>query len=135
MPPKKDAKGPAKGKQGKQMKDFLPANAKLPREGVPLKPPEEFEPERVFAFSPCPVLDEWPGHEAAQEHDYSLKNEEGEDKEFEDPFEYTMPPSFADFERKKIRWLRPYEYLIEFQKDLERQRTKEENKTLFRRKR
>ena len=47
MPPKKDNKTPGgKGKAGKPAKDFLPPNAKAPREGAQLKAVEEVGGEK-----------------------------------------------------------------------------------------
>lgn len=63
MPPKKD-KGKAGGKAGRPLKDVLPPNAKPPREGQPLKQPEEAGegPIRDYTYKPFPLFPEWPGN-------------------------------------------------------------------------
>lgn len=135
MPPKKDAKAPGgKGKQGKPAKDFIPANSKPPREGAVLKPVEEFGGEKQHSYLPYPVFPDWPGDEAAREHDFSLKDEEGNDVEYEDETPISLPPSFQEFEKDEIQWLRPRDFLREVAIERELQRMKDEGRTLFKRK-
>ena len=59
------------------------------------------------------MFPDWPGDEAAREHDFAPKDEEGKDIEFTDETVITLPPSFHEFERDDIQWLRPHEFLRE----------------------
>lgn len=141
-PPKGKDKGAAKGKQGTQLKDILPANAKQPREGQPVEPLEEptaegiLPQDRKYEYLPYPDFPVWPGNQEVQtvcdqeKHAIidSIQKEKGdgadasdeednltlpEDKLFSDDYKFFLPPSFHEFERRKIKWLRPKEYLYE----------------------
>lgn len=71
-PPKGKDKGAAKGKQGTQLKDVLPPNAKQPREGEPIEPLEEQaddelqKQERNYEYFPYPDFPLWPGNQEVQ---------------------------------------------------------------------
>ena len=136
MPPKGKDKGGAKGKAGAQLKDILPPNAKQPREGVTLEPIEEpteegvQNEERHYEYLPYHDYPSWPGNEEVQAlHDTekqeiidTVQNHLGEDgnvsceedniqvpddKLFYDDHQFYVPPSFHEFERRKIKWKRP----------------------------
>lgn len=84
MSKKKDAakKGAPVGnyKMGKQMKEILPPNSKLPRESIPCKPDGEPCPVREFEYEPFELFPEWPGNDQAIAHDYTVgcsKDENG----------------------------------------------------------
>ena len=158
MPGKPKDKGGAKAKQGAQLKDILPPTAKQPREGEHLEqieePADEGVPlqDRKYEYLPYTNYPLWPGNlevtelfekektdleEAMQnlssdKKDDRSDNEEvkevPEDKLFTDEFEFFMPPSFNEFERKCIRWLRPDDYLYEISHDKEVKTTKNDKK-------
>ena len=87
MPPKQ--KGDSKGrKPGRPLKDLIP-QGKPPREGLPPKAPDHVEPTREFDCLPPVMFPPWPGDEAALAHNF---DEEGD---FEDHFEFSLPPSFS----------------------------------------
>jgi hypothetical protein len=136
----KDKGGAKGGKQGTQLKDILPANAKLPREGLLLEPIEEptdegMQPQdRQYEYLPYPDFPVWPGNQEVQaacdkeklelieclekEEGANVSGDEGainvpEDKLFIDEFKFFLPPSFHEFEKRKMKWLRPKEYLLE----------------------
>ena len=141
MPPKpKDVKkGAPVGnyKQGKLLKDILPANCKPPREGVSLN--SELQPEihRTNTYEPYANIPEWPGNDEAKNNDFTkdaVKSEDGNFAKFEDHTKIYLPPSFTEFEKNDIHWLRPEEYLREIAYDNEFQKRKMERKLLNRKK-
>jgi hypothetical protein len=142
MPPKpKDVKkgGPAGGsyKTGKPLKDILPANSKPPREGAPLNGEIQPDINRSYTYEPYPNIVEWPGNDEAKNNDYTkdcVKNEDGTWSKFEDPNKMHLPPSFHEFEKGEIQWLRPDEYLREVAYENEIQKRKLERKLLNRKK-
>ncbi len=74
MPPK--GKDPKKGapvgnyKAGKLMKDILPAGAKPPREGAPIKVDGEVDVHRTYAYEPYMNFPDWTTNDDAKNHDY-----------------------------------------------------------------
>jgi len=82
MPPKgKEAKkGAPVGnfKAGKLMKDILPPGSKPPREGQVAKLEGEIKIDRNLEYEPMPQFPDWPGNDAANAHDFSLKPGNGE---------------------------------------------------------
>jgi hypothetical protein len=101
MPPKpKDVKkGAPSGnfKQGKLLKDILPANCKPPREGVSLNAELQPEISRSYTYEPYPNIPEWPGNDEAKNNDFTkdaVKNDEGHYQKFEDHSKIYLPPSF-----------------------------------------
>jgi hypothetical protein len=78
MPPKQKEKL-GKGKQGKPIKEIIPSHIKNPyREGIPMKVIEEAEPKHEYTYKPYNGFPEWPGLEAAKEHDFTgERNEDG----------------------------------------------------------
>lgn len=151
-------KGGVKGKQGTQLKDILPPNAKQPREGEPIEPVEEPAEEGVpkqdrhYEYLPYTDYPVWPGNQEVQamcdqeraQFEELLQKEapaEGagsdnednmeapDDKLFTDNHEFYLPTSFHEFERKRIRWLRPREYLYEILYEQESKKVKQEKKT------
>ena len=75
MPPKTKDKGKgapgANYKTGKPVKDILPANAKAPREGAPIRAEGEPEPLRNYAFETLPMFPNWPGNDEAKNSDFT----------------------------------------------------------------
>lgn len=159
MPPKKDAKGGGGGKYkaGKAPKDFMPADAKAPREGDPIdaiEEPEEGAPpkDRAYEYKPYDVYPDWPGDEEAEQNNFAMKlpggaEDDGQDEEeksqnehqppptkFTDETMIHLPPSFHDFEPHEILWLRPDQYMKELAKERDAKQRKEAKKTLFRKK-
>lgn len=117
MPPK--AKDNKKGapvgnyKAGKPLKDILPPNSKPPREGAQVKPEGEPNVERHYAYEPYVNFPEWPAGDEAKTHDFMQgiqKQEDGSIIKFEDPTPIYLPPSYHEFEKSDIQWLRPEEY-------------------------
>ena len=80
------------------------------------------------------MFPDWPGDEAAREHDFAPKDEEGKDIEFTDETSIYLPPSFHEFEKDDIQWLRPREFLREVAIERELLRMKDEGRTLFKKK-
>ena len=142
MPPKpKDVKkgGPAGGsyKTGKPLKDILPPNSKPPREGAPLNGEIQPEIHRAYTFEPYPNIVEWPGNDEAKNNDFTkdcVKNDDGSWTKFEDHNKIYLPPSFHEFEKGEIQWLRPEEYLREIAYENELHKRKLERKLLNRKK-
>ena len=135
MPPKgKDAgkKGAPQGnfKAGKLMKDILPPNSKLPREGQIAKQEGEPKIDRHLEYEPLPHFPEWPGNDAANAHDFNQKPpvEEGSDGFFTDKTKIYLPPSFKDHMRDTEYWLRPSEYIREILYEQEMDKLKAERK-------
>lgn len=137
MPPKgKDNKKAAVAsgfKAGKQLKDILPPNSKVPREGHPARLEGEPHVERSYEYEPLPVLPEWPGNEAAAAHDFKAGFEHHEDgtwSKFTEPEPINnvgkihLPPSFGYFIKDEPMWLRPDDYIREimFEKEVLRRR-------------
>ncbi|CAI2360433.1 unnamed protein product [Moneuplotes crassus] len=154
MPGKDKAKGVPKGKQGTALKDILPPNAKQPREGDPFDPVEEPEgedienEERHYEYLPYLDFPAWPGDEEVQqicdeERDKivdEVKNSLGEDghasgdednlvvpdeKLFFDDYKFYLPPSYLEFEKKKVKWKRPRDYIQEIIDQKEGKKKKE----------
>jgi hypothetical protein len=73
-----------------------------------------------------PQFPEWPGNEAANLHDFSLKptHQEGSDGFFIDKTKIYLPPSFKDHMRDTEFWLRPSEYIQEILYDQEMDKLK-----------
>lgn len=139
MPPKPKDKGGNKAKQGTQLKDILPPNTKPPREGEPLEQVEEpesdavIDQQRQYEYLPYTDYPVWPGNQEVMEmfekekveiantlspddakdydSDKSDDQDVPDDKLYKDDFDFFVPPSFNEFERKRIRWLRPDDYL------------------------
>jgi len=58
-------------------------------------------------------------------------NEEGEKQKFVDDTPIYFPPSFKDYEKGEMKWLRPEEYLLELRFDEEIQKRRQEKKEAF----
>lgn len=139
MPPK--GKEPKKGapvgnyKQGKLLKDILPPNSKPPREPLPVKVEGEPDVNRSYVYEPYPNFPEW--NEDAKTHDFNSgcqKNEDGTLQKFTDNTTVYLPPSFHEYEKGEIQWLRPEEYLAEIAYDNELQKRKAEKKSQIKKK-
>lgn len=126
MPPKgkEVKKGAPVGnyKAGKLLKDILPPNVKPPREGAQIKVEGEPDIHRSYAYEPYPSFPEWTSNEEAKNHDFTQgvhKNEDGTSTKFEDNTSIYLPPSYGEYEKGQILWLRPEEYLREIAYDTE----------------
>lgn len=124
MPPK--GKDPKKGapagnyKAPKLMKDILPPNTKPPREGQQIKVEGEADIQRSYAYEPYTNFPEWPSNEEAKNHDFMQginKAEDGSIIKYTDDTTIYLPPSYHEFEKNEIVWLRPEEYLREIAYD------------------
>jgi hypothetical protein len=123
--PKDNKKGAPVGnyKAGKLMKDILPPNTKPPREGQPIKVEGEPDVQRHYAYEPYTNFQEWPTNlDEVKNHDFMhgiQKNEDGSIIKFEDATPIALPPSYKEYEKGEIFWLRPEEYLREIAYDNE----------------
>jgi len=163
MPPKGKDKAGGKGKQGSQLKDILPPNAKQPREGEPVEVMEEPTEEQLknqeknYQYLPYPDYPVWPGNQEVQalfeeektklteevtkqqEADGAASQNEDnldipEDKLFKDEHWFYLPTSFHEFEKKKIKWKRPNQYLYEIMHENDAKKNKSDKKNVRKRK-
>ena len=116
MPPKgKDkGKGPIGNyKPGRLLKDILPPNTKPPREGQVVKVEEQPDVQRSYTYDPYINYPDWTTNDDAKNHNFGLKDHlanalGGEEaKKFTDESKIYLPPSFHDYEKNEILWLRP----------------------------
>lgn len=141
MPPKgkEVKKGAPVGnyKAGKLMKDILPPNTKPPREGAQIKVEGEPDIQRSYAYEPYQSFPEWNSNEEAKNHDFMSaiqKAEDGSIIKFEDKTSIYLPPSYHEYEKNQILWLRPEEYLREIAYDNETAKRRQEKKQQIKKK-
>ena len=137
MPPKaKDVKkGALTGnfKAGKPLKDILPPNCKPPREGAPLNGDVQPDVHRTYMYEPYANVHEWPGNDEAKNNDFTKDAHKGDDggyTKYVDNTPMHLPPSYQEFEKNEIQWLRPDEYLKEISFEHEQSKRRLERKLL-----
>lgn len=111
MPPK--AKEPKKGnyKPGTPLKDLIPATIKQPpRDPRPIRL-ADYVPTNTIVnpYQPQPEFEDWPGDEAALNFDFGLESQTG--KQYTDPVQFPVPPSFKAKESDIVFWQRPRELI------------------------
>ena len=90
----KGKKDPKKSKQGRPIKELLPAGFNKPaRESLPLPVLDTTASQLVYEIQPAATCPNWPSDEAALSHDFGLNSS----SYFEDDSEYVFPPSFYSF--------------------------------------
>ncbi|CAG9320735.1 unnamed protein product [Blepharisma stoltei] len=91
MKGKKEVKKP---KQAKPLKELLPPGfTKQPREPLPLSIPDSRPATHQYEFQIPSLCPNWPGDDAALNHDFELSSV----TLYEDDFEYVFPPSIYEF--------------------------------------
>lgn len=103
----KGKKDPKKAKQGRPLKELLPAGfTKAAREMQPITIADPAPSVPFFDITPPNLCPNWPGDDSALSHDFNLTSS----TQFEDDWEYVFPPSFYDFcNPSKLQWRFPDE--------------------------
>ena len=98
----KGKKDPKKSKQGRPLKELLPAGfTKAAREAQAITISDTTPSIPSFDITPPTICPNWPGDESALSHDFNLNST----SLFEDDWEYSFPPSFYSFcANGRISW-------------------------------